>query len=210
MVEFRESNETSISADQHSKIAKVKTEGCVVDGLLRIQKIPGSLRIFVHKHHEWVQLLYGKSPDISHRIESFQFGNKEPRLNMQSSSFAPLDGYISEELGELKENKKSVSYEYYLNVVPTVYMPNRREWQFTASTNYHVGKYDTPVVYFRYDFSPLTIIYSEKSVSILRFVSKLLVIIGAYFSLVVFSVFICNSSVSKLSQLIFHGNMKQA
>jgi len=205
VVEFQEGNETSISADQPFRVEKVKTEGCVVNGILRTQKIPSSLRIVSYNHRELVRLLYGKSPDMSHTIGSFQFGDSNADINLQSSSFGPLDGYISEEIGKVQ---KGVSYQYYLKVVPTVYMPDKRVWQFTTSTSYHAGKDDTSDVYFRYDFSPLTIVNSKKRVSVSRFVAKILLIVGAYLSLIIFSVFICNTSLSNLSQLIFHDNKK--
>jgi len=184
------------------------SEGCLVYGLLLIQKIPGSMEISTKNHLSLVKDVYGKSPDMSHRIESFQFGTMDPTIDLHSSSFAPLDDYVSEELGELKKQGEGISYEYYLKVVPTVYMLDKRVWQFTASTSHSTGKYDTPAVHFRYDFSPLSIMYSEKSVSFSRFVGRILAIVGAYLSIAVFCVVMCNSSLSSLSKLILNDNRK--
>jgi len=198
MVYFERGDEISKSANQPSNFALLKTEGCLVDGLLGIAKIPGSIKISTHNHLETLQLLYGRSPDMSHIIESFHFGSKDPSLNLHSSSFAPLDQYVSKIPHGLKQDYKSVSYEYYINVVPTN-MSDKRSWQFTASNNYHV-KSPAPQVLFRYDFSPLVIVQKEKHESVSRFAAEILAIVGAYISLTVFCVFVFNSSFSTLSR----------
>lgn len=195
VVEFERGEEVSKLAKQPSRFALLKTEGCMVDGLLRIGKIPGSLKISTHNHLEALQLLYGRSPDMSHRIESFQFGRKDPSLNLHS--------YVSKEPEVLKQDNKSVSYEYYLNVVPTINMLDKRVWQFTASKNYHANA-RAPKVHFHYDFSPLAIVHKEKHQSVSRFAAKLLAIVGAYISLTVFCVFVLDSSFSTLSKLMFN------
>jgi len=137
---------------------------------------------------------------MSHRIESFQFGRIDPSLNLHSTSFAPLDQYVSKKPAELKHDK-NVSYEYYLKVVPTINILDQRVWQFTASTNYDVTR--AGEVRFSYDFSPLAIVHKEKHESVSRFVAKLLAIVGAYTSLTVFCVFVLNSGISTLSKLMF-------
>jgi len=199
VVEFEREEEISKLANQPSKFALLKTEGCTVDGLLRIGKIPGSLKISTKNHVEALQLLYGRYPDMSHRIESFRFGPKDLSLNLHS--------YVSKEPAVLKQDYKSVSYEYYLNVVPTIDIMDKRVWRFTASNNYHANAH-APEVHFHYDFSPLAIVQKEKHESVSRFTAKLLAIVGAYISLTVFSVFVLNSSFSTLSKLMFNENRK--
>jgi len=112
-----------------------------------------------------------------------------------------LDQYVSKEPAELKQDNKGVSYEYYLNVVPSTTILDQRVWQFTSSNNYHVNA-RSPVVRFGYDFSPLAIVQKEKQDSVSHFAAKLLAIVGAYISLTVFCVFVLNSSFSTLYKRI--------
>jgi len=180
----------------------LKEEGCEIAGLLHIRKIPGKLEISTDSHKDEVDRLYGKHPDLSHRINTFQFGHTSQILHIHESSFAPLDEYYSEDRGPT--NSKSIAYEYYLKVVPAIYnmYGGERAWQFTASTNCHSGGkvQSAPVVSFRYDFSPLGIIYSAKRERFTRFLAEVLAIIGAYISLAVSCVFLFHSSFATMSR----------
>jgi len=185
--------------NQQYRIDILKEEGCEIAGLLHIRKIPGKLKISTDSHQDEVDRLYGEHPDLSHRIDTFQFGHTSQILHIHESSFAPLDEYYSEDPGTA--NSKSIAYEYYLKVVPTIYnmYGGQRAWQFTASTNCH---HSAPVVSFRYDFSPLAIIYSTKMESFTRFLAEVLAIIGAYISLAVFCFFLFHSSFATVSKTL--------
>jgi len=216
-VKFKKVNATLLTVDQIKRNSSIiAREGCEVKAFMYIRKIPGNLHISTYTYSDVVDILYEEPPDLSHRIESFEFGRTHPNLHLHSSSFAPLDGYISR---RPKSSNGSVSFEYYLKVVPTrydmhrqrntvqeAYSPNflggpssgMRAWQFTSSANSNIGRYNFPAVYFRYDFSPLTVIYTEKSESVSKFLAQLLAIIGAYLSLAIFCVFLLNRSLPRL------------
>merc|ERR1719510_669570 len=212
-VKFDDVNATSLTVDQLQKSSTIGSEGCEVRAFMYIRKIPGNLHISTHNV---LGILNEQPPDLSHRIESFEFGRTHPNLHLHSSSFAPLDGYISR---RPMSSNGSVSFEYYLKVVPTRYDTYRqsnsvegayspsflgapssgmRAWQFTSSANSNIGRYNLPAVYFRYDFSPLTVIYKEKRESISRFVSQMLAIIGGYLSLAIFCVFLLHRRLRRL------------
>jgi len=216
-IKFEEVNATSLTVDQIKRNAStIGSEGCEVKAFMYIRKIPGHLHISTYKYSDVVKILYEQTPDLSHKIESFEFGRTHPNLHLHSSSFAPLDGYSAR---RGNSSNGSVSFEYYLKVVPTRYdtyrqknsaqvasSPNflggpssgMRAWQFTSSANSNLWRYDLPSVYFRYDFSPLTVIYKEKSESLSKFVSQLLAIIGGYLSLAIFCVFLLHRSLPRL------------
>jgi len=201
--------------DMPSKITEFKGEGCEIRAFLYARKIPGNLHVTTYAYDDLVKILYQEPPDLSHTIESFEFGHTDPELHTHSSSFAPLDKYVSMRPISYDPDE-SVSFEYYLKVVPTRYIKGQsdsfkegasfrksrgrgmRAWQFTASANTNSGRYNSAGIYFRYDFSPMTVVYSQKSESATRFVAQLLGIIGAYISLAVFCVFICHKSLSRL------------
>jgi len=207
---------TNISMeDMPSKILEFKGEGCEIRAFFYARKVPGNLHVTTYAHNDLVKILYPNAPDLSHRIESFEFGHTHPELHSHSSSFAPLDHYISVRPAAYKK-EESVSFEYYLKVVPTRYIKGKsdyfnggssfrvdsgrgmRAWQFTASSNTNSGRYNSAGIYFRYDFSPMTVVYSERSESVTHFIAQLLGIIGAYISLAVFCVFLCHKSLSRL------------
>jgi len=201
--------------DMPSKIVEFKGEGCEIRAFLYARKIPGNLHVTTYAFENLAKILYQDPPDLSHTIESFEFGHTDPELHTHSSSFAPLDKYVSMRPRSYKSGE-SVSFEYYLKVVPTRYIKGpsdsfierssfrgnqgrgKRAWQFTASANTNSGRYNSAGIYFRYDFSPMTVVYSQKSESPTRFIAQLLGIIGAYISLAVFCVFICHKSLSRL------------
>lgn len=201
--------------DMPSKITEFRGEGCEIRAFLYARKIPGNLHVTTYAFSDLVKILYVDPPDLSHKIESFEFGHTHPELHTHSSSFAPLDHYVSKRPASY-DSTDSVSFEYYLKVVPTRYIKGEsdsykegeslwksqgrgmRAWQFTASANTNSGRYNSAGIYFRYDFSPMTVVYSQKSESVTRFIAQLLGIIGAYISLAVFCVFICHKSLSRL------------
>jgi len=201
--------------DMPSKVVEFKEEGCEIRAFLFARKIPGNLHVTTYAFENLAIILYQHPPDLSHTIETFEFGNTDDELHTHSSSFAPLDKYVS--MRPLSyDPAESVSFEYYLKVVPTRYIKGQsnsfkegasfrgsggrgmRAWQFTASANTNSGRYNAAGIYFRYDFSPMTVVYSQKSESLTRFIAQLLGIIGAYISLAVFCVFMCHKSLSRL------------
>jgi len=215
-VKFEDVNTTAMMMEKHLSNSSIAKEGCEVRAFMYIRKIPGNLHISSYAWPELVDKLYKNGPDLSHSIENFEFGRTHPNLYIHSSSFAPLDGYVSRKPWN---SSGTVSFEYYLKVVPTrydflkerdsiqeAYSPNflggpssgMRAWQFTSSANSNTGRYHSPAVYFRYDFSPLTVIYKEKSESVSKFLTQLLAIIGAYLSLAIFCVVLLHRSLPSL------------
>jgi len=110
-----------LTENQQPRIDRLKGEGCEITGLLHIRKIPGKLKVSSDSHQVEANRLYGKHPDLSHIINTFQFGDAGQVLHIHESSFAPLDEYYSEDPGTANTMNRFISYEYYLKVVPTIY-----------------------------------------------------------------------------------------
>jgi len=76
-------------------------------------------------------------------------------------------------------------YEYYTKVVPTTYRPLDQEpvhvYQFTANSNKIVNQ-QMPSLYLRYDFSPVTVRYTEKRESTSHFLVQICAVIGGVFT----------------------------
>merc|ERR1719233_2830589 len=81
--------------DMPSKITEFRGQGCEIRAFLYARKIPGNLHVTTYAYSDLVKILYPNPPDLSHRIENFEFGHTDPELHTHSSSFAPLDQYVS-------------------------------------------------------------------------------------------------------------------
>lgn len=79
----------------------------------------------------------------------------------------------------------SAIYEYYTKVVPTTYVPLDRPplhvYQFTANSN-KIANQQMPSLYFRYDFSPVTVRYQETRESFSHFLVQICAVIGGVFT----------------------------
>merc|ERR1719188_2153179 len=92
-------------------------------------------------------------------------------------------GYSLGSFGSTSAN--SAIFEYYTKVVPTTYMPLDRPplrvYQFTANSNKIVNQ-QMPSLYFRYDFSPVTVQYKERRESFSHFLVQVCAVIGGIFT----------------------------
>lgn len=71
------------------------------------------------------------------------------------------------------------SFEYYIKVVPTVVQiqgEELRTYQFTANSN--SVHYDFPVLYFRFDLSPITVQFTRNTKSFAHFLVQICAIVG--------------------------------
>lgn len=77
-------------------------------------------------------------------------------------------------------------FEYYAKVVPTTYVPKGAPpinvYQFTASAN-KIPNQQLPSIYLRYDFSPVTVLYTEERESLHAFVVKICAVVGGVFTI---------------------------
>jgi hypothetical protein len=90
---------------------------------------------------------------------------------------------------ELKQVHIPISYEYYIKVVPTKYaklgvsLENSIEgYQIVASSNEIPGRMQMPAIYFRYDFSPITVLFEERKATFSYFLVEVCAIIGGVFT----------------------------
>jgi len=87
--------------------------------------------------------------------------------------------------GADKGGVETAIYEYYTKVVPTTYRPLDTPpvsvYQFTANSNRIVNQ-QMPSLYLRYDFSPVTVRYTEKSESTSHFLVQICAVIGGVFT----------------------------
>jgi len=87
--------------------------------------------------------------------------------------------------GAQKGGIETAIFEYYTKVVPTTYRPldtpPLNVYQFTANSNKIVNQ-QMPSLYLRYDFSPVTVRYTEKRESTSHFLVQICAVIGGVFT----------------------------
>lgn len=55
-------------------------------------------------------------------------------------------------------------------------------YQFVANSNHIVGRFQLPAIYFRYDFSPITVAFKEKKSTFAHFLVQVCAIVGGVFT----------------------------
>jgi len=168
-------------------------EGCRVAGWVKVNKVPGNVHLSTYSHSYLFGSLYqeARNINISHRVNHISFG-VDTDISYVKKNFAdtgivsPLDGVVQTALAK-KEGSgiDTAIYEYYTKVVPTTYraldQPPVHVYQFTANSN-KIQNQQMPSLYFRYDFSPVTVRYTEKRESTSHFLVQICAVIGGVFT----------------------------
>lgn len=168
-------------------------EGCHLKGYLLVNKVPGNCHISSHGKADMLPRLLGSKPmNLSHRINHLGFGE---RIEMDAdAAFHPLNGLeriadkaykLISHQGHSHAMEHCGTFEYYIKVVPTIYQSlhndETRSYQFTASQNHFEG-HSFPAIYFRYDFSPITVQFTQESEPIATFLVEIFAIVGGVFT----------------------------
>lgn len=166
-----------------------RKEGCRLHGFIRVNKVPGNFHISSHAYHEHIHSVTGGNLgrlDLSHKIAHLSFGDNADlssiRTSFSEGVLSPLDGFAKIKTTGVAH---SLSYEYYIKVVPTTYTTlNDQDFfvhQFTANTNEYQS-HGLPALFFRYDLSPVTVKFSQEQESFFHFLVQVCAIIGGVFT----------------------------
>lgn len=168
-------------------------EGCRVAGWVKVNKVPGNVHLSTYSHSYLFGSLYqeARNINISHRVNHMSFGVDTDisyvKKNFKDTGIvSPLDGVVQTALAKKEGNGIDTAiYEYYTKVVPTTYraldQPPVHVYQFTANSN-KIQNQQMPSLYFRYDFSPVTVMYTEKRESTSHFLVQICAVIGGVFT----------------------------
>ncbi|XP_034270021.1 endoplasmic reticulum-Golgi intermediate compartment protein 3 isoform X3 [Pantherophis guttatus] len=173
------------------KMQEQKNEGCKVYGFLEVNKVAGNFHFapgksFQQSHvHVLTELVhdlqsYGlDNINITHIIRHLSFGKDYPGL------VNPLDGTI------VTAHQASMMFQYFVKVVPTVYMKVDGEMvrtnQFSVTrhekiANGLIGDQGLPGVFVLYELSPMMVKLTEKHRSFTHFLTGVCAIIGGVFT----------------------------
>jgi len=154
-------------------------KGCIFGGTFHVNKVPGNFHVSTHSSQVQPQ-----NPDMNHEVHELFFGESMKGINSNlPANFIPLNG-------KKTSAEKMASHDYTLKVVPTVYQDIKKRtkfgYQFTAVYKDFVafghGHRVMPAIWFRYEVSPITVKYTEKSKPLYHFLTTFCAIIGGTFT----------------------------
>jgi len=189
---FTDANKISqcIKEGYVDKLLQQKDEGCRVHGVLHVARVAGNVNIvpgkFIVQNSRYVidSNLYqiAGAFNLSHTIKKLTFGEDYPGM------LNPLDGAKK----IWTEKDASPMYEYFIQVVPTVYSDH--SGTLITTNQFSVTEYSekiqkedntnrgVPGLFFIYELSPITIEFKHSSKSIFHFLTNLCAIIGGIFT----------------------------
>jgi len=154
-------------------------KGCRFESHFLINKVPGNFHVSTHS-----AVHQPDNPDMTHIVHKLRFGMDLEEGKDVKGSFNPL-----ENLDKTSTNPLS-THDYILRVVPTVYEDrlNNIRYPFQYTYSYrdmlqmgHGGRV-VPAIWFRYDLSPITVRYTEKTKPFYTFLVMVCAIIGGTFT----------------------------
>ncbi|KAM6458134.1 endoplasmic reticulum-Golgi intermediate compartment protein 3 isoform 2-T2 [Liasis olivaceus] len=168
------------------KMQEQKNEGCKVYGFLEVNKVAGNFHFAPgksfqqsHVHVHDLQSFGLDNMNMTHFIRHLSFGKDYPGL------VNPLDGTV------VAAQQASMMFQYFVKVVPTVYMKVDGEVvrtnQFSVTrhekiANGLIGDQGLPGVFVLYELSPMMVKLTEKHRSFTHFLTGVCAIIGGVFT----------------------------
>jgi len=188
-------DEREAVAEQQSEVGAGPGEGCMVRGVVLVNRVPGNFHISAHsKSHSFQP----HKLNMSHHVNSMSFGKalSAPMLRMLPDDVERgYDGLSNTDHLAIGQN---TSLEHYLKVVHTSYevSPERTidTFQYTVNNNHYQDGESLPSAVFFYDVSPMQVLVREERKSFAAFLTQLCAIIGGIFTVT-----------GLLDAVVFHG-----
>lgn len=140
------------------KLESQRREGCRIEGVLRVNKVPGNFHIApgrgftsgnIHAHDLWSFFNAGSLPEgekhtMTHEIHQLHFGPQLPeelssRLQSPEHQYQPLDN--TKQL----TNEPSYNFAYFVKVVSTAYLPLGWDESVMADSSGYAQERKTPL-----------------------------------------------------------------
>ena len=164
-------------------------EGCKLKGTFFLDAVPGYFLISSRAFSPTIEKLRGEKLDktnVEHIINDLYFGDKIHRYKLLGF------GHEAYNLMHTLKHKKRIDekipkiYQYYLKIVPTKYKyfsgVTYDKYQYTANSFAENSLDRLPLLFFRYDLSPITVEYKHVKMSFLTFMINIFAILGGVFT----------------------------
>ncbi|KAL3863877.1 hypothetical protein ACJMK2_005604 [Sinanodonta woodiana] len=165
--------------DNTQKFPANEDKGCRIESHFLVNKVPGNFHLSTHSAQDQPQ-----SMDMTHIIHQIRFGMEMTKGIEVKGSFNPLENVD-------KSNGNAIgTHDYILRIVPTVFedrygnirFPYQYTYSYREMVQYSHGGRIMPVIWFRYELSPITVRYKEKRKPFYQFLTTVCAIVGGTFT----------------------------
>ena len=178
-----DADESEALAEEQSEIGAGPGEGCVVRGVVLVNRVPGNFHLSAHsKSHSF----RASSLNMSHGVTSMSFGRV---LSAAQLRLLPMDvehGYNGLAHTQHHALGHNTTLEHYLKVVHTTYEVSSSRtldtYQYTVNNNAYQDGASLPSAVFAYDISPMQVQVAETRQSLATFLTQICAIIGGVFT----------------------------
>jgi len=171
-------------------------EGCVVRGLVLVNRVPGNFHMSAHsKSHSFQP---GKL-NMTHSVSYMTFGRglSASMKRLLPPDVAAAHDVLSNSMHVARGHNTTL--EHYLKVVHTTYQfrgsRHLDTYQYTANSNNYEDGSSLPAAVFAYDMSPMQVLVQEETKSFAAFLTQICAIIGGVFTVT-----------GLLDGVVYHGN----
>lgn len=163
-------------------------EGCKLEGHFLVDAVPGSFIISPKAFSPTIERLRREGfnkINVEHNIQELFFGEKITKFRLSDflNSFSLMHTLNNK---KRTDDKLPMAYQYYLKIVPTKYQYlngiSYNSYQYTANSFSDISLDRIPVLFFRYDLSPITVEYKHTKMSFLTFIINVFAILGGVFT----------------------------
>uniref|UniRef100_A0A7S0LRI5 Thioredoxin domain-containing protein n=1 Tax=Coccolithus braarudii TaxID=221442 RepID=A0A7S0LRI5_9EUKA len=158
-------------------------EGCLVRGVVLVNRVPGNFHISAHsKSHSFQP---GKL-NMSHTVGHMTFGRSlsQSMMRLLPDDVAAAHNVLAGTSHVALDHNTTL--EHYLKVVHTTYTFRSTKpldtYQYTANSNNYEDGDSLPAAVFAYDMSPMQVFVVEETKSFASFLTQLCAIIGGVFT----------------------------
>lgn len=160
------------------KVALRNGAGCRFEGHFHVKRVPGNFHLSTHNSGRQPELA-----DMSHYVHSLQFGDVLHGITVYAFD-------AMKDTDHLAVTSLS-THDYTLNIVPTQFKRRsgemRKTFQYSFTHKEHIdftddGKPKIPVVWFKYDFTAITIRYAEERKPLYHFITMFCAVIGGTYT----------------------------
>mmetsp|Transcript_64260 Transcript_64260/g.94085 ORF Transcript_64260/g.94085 Transcript_64260/m.94085 type:complete len:477 (-) Transcript_64260:454-1884(-) len=177
----------TVDADKDGQADSHTGVGCMISGLLHVQKAPGMLVIQAKSDgHEF----NWETMDVSHTANHLSFG---PFLS--ETDWMVMPPHIAASVGSLDDKSYAsdqhvpTTHEHYVKVVkhevkpPSAWKVNSvQAYGYTVHSNNIQKSGEVPTVRLNYDILPIVVEFSEKKQAFYHFITQLCAIVGGVFT----------------------------
>ena len=164
-------------------------EGCKLKGTFFLDAVPGYFLISSRAFSPTIERLRAEKLDktnVEHIINDLYFGDKIHRYKLLGFGKEAYNLMHTLKYKKRIDEKIPKIYQYYLKIVPTKYKyfsgVTYNKYQYTANSFAENSLDRLPLLFFRYDLSPITVEYKHVKMSFLTFMINIFAILGGVFT----------------------------